>query len=126
MKNNSVTGPCDETKPQVALKIGAHQTGVQHVSCNACARQPPRQLVSEHDIGKFGAPVGHETSVIFLELQIIEIHLYAFMRRRRHIDYAGRSAGLQPLKEQIGQQEVAQVVEGESLFKSFRCHLPMF
>ena len=109
---------------QVAVhaETAAHPTGVGSVRGHRTALQPLGQLAGEQQVRQLRAAVGLETLIASLALEVVEAHAPpgGVMADRGQADDPRRRAGAQPVQEEVGQVEVAQVVDAERLLEPLR------
>lgn len=70
------------------------------------------QLLAEVDVGQLAAAVGEEGQQVVVE--VLEVQLLVLVGGAREGEHAAGGALLQAGQEQIGEQEVAQVVDAEA------------
>ena len=95
----------------------AHHAGMQRVGGDGAGRQPPGQLVGEQDVGELGLVVGPCAGVGPFALEVVEVDPPHGLRVGGDRDHAGRCALLQPVEQQVGEQERREVVEGEGVLE---------
>ena len=101
-------------------EAGAHHAGVQGIGGNGEALQSPGQFVAEQDVGQLGLVVGPCAEVAALALQVVEVDAAKLVGVGGDDDDAGGGAVLEPVEEQVGEQERREVVEGEGAFEPVR------
>ena len=83
------------------------------VGGHARSRQAARQLRREQDVGQLRPGVRAHDGVAALEPQVVEVDRSPAMADRGHRDHACGRAAHDEVEEQVGQEEVAEVVHGE-------------
>jgi hypothetical protein len=90
------------------------------VGRDAHAAQPPRQGEGEQQVGGLRRAERVEGGEAARALQVIEVQFACGRRADR--DDGRRRAGLQPVKQQVGEQEGRQVVGGKHQLQPFAGH----
>ena len=104
---------------------GTHHAGVQRGGRDPTALQASRQFVGEHHVGQLGRVVGALPRVLQLALQIVEIQAAERMGAGGHSDNPRRCAGLQPVQQQVRQQERGEVIERERVLQAVGGDVPV-
>src|SRR5438876_3412067 len=85
-----------------------------------------RQLLREQDVGELRPAVRLVDRIVLLALQVVPSHVFGkAMPDRRHAYDARRRASAQPVKQQIRQQEVTEMVGAERHLKAIGCDPPL-
>jgi hypothetical protein len=77
------------------------------------ALQPSGELVGEQHVGELGLAVRPCPGVGLLALKVVEVDAALGLCIGGDRDYPRRGALLQPIDEQVGEQERCEVVEGK-------------
>ena len=102
----------------------AHHAGMQRVGGDAAGVQPPGQLVGEQDVGELGLVVGPRAGVGPFALQVVEVDPAQLVRVGGDRDHPGRGALLEPVEEQVGEQERREMVEREGALEPVSGDVP--
>src|SRR5439155_7105234 len=97
----------------VLPEAGGDGARVEAVGGHARAVEAPGQLVGEEDVGELGGGVDAHRAVAPRVAEIVEIDPTEAVRVRGDVHDAGGGRAAQPLEQQVGQEEVRQVVHGE-------------
>ena len=96
-----------------SAEVGAHDAGMQGGGRDAGALEAAGQLVGEHDVGELGLVVGALSGVVASALQVVELDAAHRLCAGGDGDDPCGCAGLEPIQQQVGEQERGEVVEGE-------------
>jgi hypothetical protein len=99
-------------------EAGSGHAGVQHVGGDAGALQAAGQLVGEHDVGQLGLVVGPLSGVSALALQVVEVDATHRLGPGGDGHDPCGCARLEPVEQQVGEQERAEVVDREGVFQA--------
>src|SRR5581483_9986604 len=88
---------------------------MERVGGDAGAVEPAGELTREEDVGELGLRVDGEAAVVTGRLQVVEIETVArtLVRVGRDVDDPGRRTRAYAVEEQVGEQEVPEVVDAE-------------
>ena len=100
---------------------------MQTVGRDSGSLQTARQLIGEEDIRQFRLTVSAkaERSVALLTLQVGKVDLGILVCCRADGDDARRGARLQPIQQEVGEQERRQVVHRQRQFYAVLGHRAM-
>ena len=87
--------------------------------------QTAGQLDGEHDVGELGLVVGTLSGVVASALQVVEVDAAQALCAGRNRDDPRRCAGFEPIKEQVGEEERRQVVEGKRVLLAIGRQVPV-
>src|SRR6266540_1538634 len=102
----------------------ARHAGMQRVGGDEAALQPAGQLVGEQDVGELGLAVGPCAGPGTFALEVVEVDSPLGVRVGGDRDHAGWGALVQPVEEEIGEQERRQMVEGEGALEPVSGDVP--
>ena len=82
---------------------------------------PSRQLVGEHQIGKFGFSVSGERSKAAIALQVVQVQRAESVRFRRDVDDTRVARLPEAVEQQSCQQIVGEIIRGEHRLVTIDC-----
>lgn len=103
-------------------------TWVQRVAGDPGPLQSLGQFMGEQNVAQLTVRVNLESPhercpcpQSFVRAQAVKVHVSKVVRQRRHVHYPAGSALLQPIQQQVGQQEVTEMVDAKHEPKSIPC-----
>ncbi|MEJ0042246.1 MAG: hypothetical protein WDM81_08530 [Rhizomicrobium sp.] len=102
----------------------ATAAGMQAVGGHAAAFEAPRQLAREQDVHELRGAVGAEGAVALAELKVVEVDPAGAVGHRSGGDDARARRRLQVGQQNIGDDEIGQVVDREGHLQPVDAFLP--
>lgn len=110
----------DELRDQVPGEVAIDGAGVEREHLDVGAFEDLCELPCEDDISKFAVTVCLNSVVTFLVVEVFKVNFAAKMGEGRHINDAGRFTVLHLGQQEVGEEEVAEVVGAHLQLKALR------
>jgi hypothetical protein len=108
----------EERRLVLGAERGAHHAGMQHHGSHPSSLEAAGQFVGEHHVCQLRRIVGPLPRVVPLSLQVVEVDVACRMGAGRHRDDAGRCAALEPVQQQVCEQEGGEMVQRERVLQA--------
>lgn len=102
----------------VAAESGPHDARGESVDRDPRALQPASQLQREQQVGQLALTVAERLAVVLFTVQVVEVDVAVLVELRGDHDDAAGSGGLQPVQQEVSEEEVTQVVHAELHLKA--------
>ena len=115
---------CFEHARPVLPEAGRHPARMQAVGGDARSLQAFGQRIREEDVRQLGLAVGADAAIALLALQIVEVDDSTRVHGRSDVDDSRRGARLQEFEQFLGEQEIAQMIQGPGALEAVGRRLP--